>query len=290
MSLRNRLLASHILLLALTLGIISFALLLLLDAQPAPRDPTYERLYRLVQDITNNNTDEQERLLADFRRRDYQYLSEYAASNEVRVMVVNLRNNTVIFDSLQAYLAGDHLRLELDLAAGAELTARGVNASTRLETLVGGLRSTDGNYWLFAGYSFSRPVLNTQTALLIADPQPTQSLQDALRTFGSSLVRPLIQAALVGGLVAFVLAALISRSIVKPLQSVVDATRRVTAGNLEMQVPVAGPPEVRAVAEGVNSMSAEVRIAQQAQRDFLANVSHDLKTPLTSIQIGRAHV
>ncbi len=49
-------------------------------------------------------------------------------------------------------------------------------------------------------------------------------------------------------------------------------------------MPIAGPPEVRAVAEAFNDMSAQVQAANQAQQDFLANVSHDLKTPLTSIQ------
>ena len=45
-----------------------------------------------------------------------------------------------------------------------------------------------------------------------------------------------------------------------------------------------GPAEVRSLAESFNQMTAEVMAANAAQRDFLGNVSHDLKTPLTSIQ------
>ena len=38
------------------------------------------------------------------------------------------------------------------------------------------------------------------------------------------------------------------------------------------------------MAEAFNNMSGQVQRTQQTQRDFLANVSHELKTPLTSIQ------
>ena len=41
--------------------------------------------------------------------------------------------------------------------------------------------------------------------------------------------------------------------------------------------------EVQRVAGSFNSMAAQVKATQQAQRDFVANVSHDLKTPLTAI-------
>src|SRR6185369_13313190 len=42
--------------------------------------------------------------------------------------------------------------------------------------------------------------------------------------------------------------------------------------------------EVRTVAEAFNQMTLQVQETQKAQRDFLANVTHDLRTPLTSIQ------
>src|SRR5690606_9802855 len=63
-----------------------------------------------------------------------------------------------------------------------------------------------------------------------------------------------------------------------------DAARAVAAGDYDQQVPVTGPPEVRTVAEAFNTMTHEVKAAQKAQHDFMGNISHDLKTPLTSIQ------
>ena len=120
--------------------------------------------------------------------------------------------------------------------------------------------------------------------LLVAEPRPTVTLQSALGEFSRALLPPLLQAALVGLIVAMVLAYLVSRGIARPLQHLAKAADEVARGKIHDQVPESGPQEVRAVARTFNQMSAEVRASQDAQRDFLANVSHDLKTPLSSIQ------
>jgi signal transduction histidine kinase len=49
-------------------------------------------------------------------------------------------------------------------------------------------------------------------------------------------------------------------------------------------MPVKGPKEVKQLAGAFNEMIKRVQESQQSQRDFLANATHELKTPLTSIQ------
>ena len=92
---------------------------------------------------------------------------------------------------------------------------------------------------------------------------------------------------LAGGLallLGVVLALLLARSVTQPIQRLSHATGEIARGNYEYQVPVSGSGELAQLAERFNLMAAEVRQAHQMERDFLANVSHDLKTPLTSIQ------
>ena len=89
------------------------------------------------------------------------------------------------------------------------------------------------------------------------------------------------------GLVAFVLAVIFAAWmgswITSPLQEMEKAARTLSEGEFQ-QIPIKGPDEVRALANSYNEMVDKVKSSQQSQRDFVANVSHELKTPLTSIQ------
>jgi len=90
------------------------------------------------------------------------------------------------------------------------------------------------------------------------------------------------------GILTFFLAILLAFGIVswitRPLHKLVGATEAISQGDYEQRVPLEGPEEVQRVAVSFNSMAAQVATTRQAQRDFVANVSHDLKTPITSIQ------
>ncbi|MFN8457490.1 MAG: HAMP domain-containing sensor histidine kinase, partial [Anaerolineae bacterium] len=76
----------------------------------------------------------------------------------------------------------------------------------------------------------------------------------------------------------------IARSIAGPLQSIATAAAAVAAGDYEHRLPERGPPEIKRVAGSFNVMIGRVEDSQRAMRDFVSNVSHELKTPLTSIQ------
>ena len=92
---------------------------------------------------------------------------------------------------------------------------------------------------------------------------------------------------LIAGAVALVVASLVgflvSRSIYRPIQRVAAASRSVARGQLQQRVDVGGSQEAQELARSFNQMTEEVERQQTALRDFLANVSHDLQTPLTSI-------
>ncbi len=105
------------------------------------------------------------------------------------------------------------------------------------------------------------------------------------RRFRNTLLGPLLQAGALAMVLAGALALLISRSIVRPLQQLVAAAQAMAEGDLGARAPEEiGPEEVRRLARTFNAMGERIQAGQEAQRAFFANVAHDLRTPLTSIQ------
>jgi signal transduction histidine kinase len=92
-----------------------------------------------------------------------------------------------------------------------------------------------------------------------------------------------MQAAGVALIVSIFFAWLITRWIVGPLQTTAAAARAVASGDYDQRITPSGPEETRSLAASFNEMVQQVRTSQKAMRDFVANVSHELKTPLTSI-------
>ncbi len=77
---------------------------------------------------------------------------------------------------------------------------------------------------------------------------------------------------------------LFSEWFTKPLRQLSSAARQMAMGNYAVQVDSTRNDELGTLARDFNHMAAEVQHAAQMQRELLANVSHDLRTPLTLIK------
>ncbi|MEP7216004.1 MAG: HAMP domain-containing sensor histidine kinase [Anaerolineaceae bacterium] len=118
----------------------------------------------------------------------------------------------------------------------------------------------------------------TEAAAIIV-AKPAASLGEVV----GDLMPRLLFSGLIGVAAALVLGFLLSQSVAAPLRNIARAARSVARGNYRQRVPATGPTEVRELAASFNRMTEEVQRSQQTLRDLLANISHELKTPLTSI-------
>lgn len=86
------------------------------------------------------------------------------------------------------------------------------------------------------------------------------------------------------GLVGLALAVRALRRTAVPLGDVMEASGRVAGGDYAARVPERGPEEVRELARAFNTMTERLQANDQQRRSLLADVTHELRTPITVIQ------
>ena len=85
-------------------------------------------------------------------------------------------------------------------------------------------------------------------------------------------------------LMAATVAARAFRSIARPLGDVMEAADAVAEGDLSARVPERGSREFRQLAQSFNRMASELELSDQQRRNLMADVAHELRTPLHIIQ------
>jgi two-component system sensor histidine kinase BaeS len=134
-------------------------------------------------------------------------------------------------------------------------------------------RSVQGT--LAGDYFAARPIKGGTLILL----RPQGSLASL-----SPYVWGLLIAAAAGGVLAALAAFLLARRISRPVDRIAAAARTLARGTHPEPVPVEGATEIATLAGAFNDLAAQLQRAQEAERNFLLSVSHELKTPLTAIR------
>ena len=140
---------------------------------------------------------------------------------------------------------------------------------------------TEGSeQWIFVRQQLARAAVGAGGLGFIVVARPRAVLTDTLR----SLLPSVALSALVALAFAVLVAALLSRTITRPLRDLVAGVRRFAGGDYGTRVPLAGPSEVAEMGTAFNEMASEIQRSRGSEQAFLADISHELRTPLTSIQ------
>ena len=264
-SLNFRLLLSYVAIILVCMALVGLGLLLFVRSSPLWTRAASQRLEE-AERATMQSLLQEGRQQTLTKERFHDLLAQAAEENDVRILLLDGAGK-VRFDTEEGWMGRDFSRM-----------AR--FRTPPPQRWQGVFTGPDGQRWVFVGNVLPGDGMQRQ-ALVFASP-PARLL--LLIWFASNLLPPLAQAGAVALVLSILLALLISRSVAAPLRRVAGAAESIARGETGTRAPVSGPTEVRALARSFNTMADQVEATQRAQRDFVANVSHDLKTPLTSIR------
>ncbi len=148
--------------------------------------------------------------------------------------------------------------------------------------------TTDG--YQYYGYPVYRTGRGIVFAVYLARPVAGGGLSGAVRTTLSLLKSVWWQLLLAGAIsaaIALGLARLMARGMTQPIRDMAAAANRLSRGEYGERVPVESRDEIGQLAETFNRMATELESLERLRRDLVANVSHELKTPIAAL---RAHL
>ena len=112
----------------------------------------------------------------------------------------------------------------------------------------------------------------------------TRSTGTLEQAYLDALQSALWTAALVAGIIAVVLAVVFSRVITGPVNAIKVSAQRIRDGDLTQRVPPGPKDEIGELASAFNSMAEQLEENETGRKQFLADVVHELRTPLSIIQ------
>lgn len=130
-------------------------------------------------------------------------------------------------------------------------------------------------------------VVNGKTIAVVFATQP---VVDGLAPYIFAIFRMFFTAALAAAVITFILVYLVSYRLTKPLREMSTAVKQYATGDFSKRIAIKhsrfkifGPDETDELIQAFNSMAQALATLEMSRRSFVANVSHELKTPMTTI-------
>ena len=118
-----------------------------------------------------------------------------------------------------------------------------------------------------------------KTAALLFVSAPSAQMS----AFADNMTKTVSVATLLVFVVALIAVYLMSEKITEPLKDMSKAAKSFAQGHFDVRVPVSGEDEIGELARAFNNMASSLEKQEDLRNTFLANISHDLRTPMTSI-------
>jgi two-component system OmpR family sensor kinase/two-component system sensor histidine kinase BaeS len=119
--------------------------------------------------------------------------------------------------------------------------------------------------------------------LLVIPPSGGQ-LRSQEQSFLDQVNRALLLAGALAGALSILLGLGLSRGLTAPLARLTVAARRIAGGDLSQRVPKTGSVEIADLGRAFNLMAADLEKAEELRRNLVADVAHELRTPLSVLQ------
>ena len=160
-----------------------------------------------------------------------------------------------------------------------------VSESEEVKTEIGtfhGLFEETGMKWLTVKIPFYFPDITLDGRefrgnVLMHTPIPE------IQKSGYTILSLLMPAVLISLVISFLLVYILSKRITSPLKQMTDAARKISSGNWKTRIHLKGNDEITVLADSFNQMVDNLENLEKMRRDFIANISHELRTPMTSI-------
>ena len=182
----------------------------------------------------------------------------------------------------------DGTNLVVAVASGAQIdSSKTVSEATMKRVLAGGYTTQgkfDGIYeqtYYIVGVPIR--VTNVDGTQTTIGAVFTATDVRALNSFRTEIFKMFGFAALAAFMISFCVVWLFSYKLVRPLRDMAYAARSFGEGNFAIRVPVTSQDEIGQLAIAFNNMASSLSSGESVRRNFIANVSHELKTPMTTI-------